>query len=67
VAQSAIFIVAGYDATSSTLSVLMHVLATHSDVQKKLQKEIDTTFPNKVSAWNLERERGCETLIKIPP
>ncbi|XP_073931685.1 cytochrome P450 3A11-like [Castor canadensis] len=47
VAQSAIFIVAGYDATSSTLSVLMHVLATHSDVQKKLQKEIDTTFPNK--------------------
>ncbi|KAF7474845.1 Hypothetical predicted protein [Marmota monax] len=46
-AQSIIFILAGYDTTSSTLSFIMYVLATHPDVQKKLQQEIDETLPNK--------------------
>ncbi|XP_076696182.1 cytochrome P450 3A9-like [Callospermophilus lateralis] len=46
-AQSIIFILAGYDTTSTTLSFIMHVLATHPDVQKKLQQEIDETLPNK--------------------
>ncbi|XP_004691967.2 PREDICTED: cytochrome P450 3A12-like [Condylura cristata] len=46
-AQSIIFIFAGYETTSSSLSFLMYALATHPDVQKKLQDEIDATFPNK--------------------
>ncbi|KAM5228527.1 cytochrome P450 3A11-like [Ctenodactylus gundi] len=46
-AQSIIFIFAGYETTSSTLSFLMHLLATHPDVQKKLQQEIDMALPNK--------------------
>ncbi|XP_021108186.1 cytochrome P450 3A14 [Heterocephalus glaber] len=46
-AQSIIFISAGYDTTSNTLSFIMHMLATHPDAQKKLQQEIDTTLPNK--------------------
>uniref|UniRef100_F6SQM5 Cytochrome P450 3A n=1 Tax=Equus caballus TaxID=9796 RepID=F6SQM5_HORSE len=47
VAQSIIFIFAGYETTSSSLSFLMYFLATHPDVQQKLQEEIDVTFPNK--------------------
>ncbi|KAI5128078.1 Cytochrome P450 3A4 [Manis pentadactyla] len=47
VAQSIIFIFAGYESTSSVLSFLMYLLATHPDVQQKLQEEIDATFPDK--------------------
>ncbi|XP_053518420.1 cytochrome P450 3A12-like, partial [Artibeus jamaicensis] len=47
IAQSIIFIFAGYETTSTSLSFLMYLLATHPDVQQKLQEEIDATFPNK--------------------
>uniref|UniRef100_A0A8D1F3E5 unspecific monooxygenase n=1 Tax=Sus scrofa TaxID=9823 RepID=A0A8D1F3E5_PIG len=47
VAQGVIFIFAGYETTSSSLSLLVYELATHPDVQQKLQEEIDATFPNK--------------------
>lgn len=56
-AQSIIFIFAGYETTSSCLSFVIYELATHPDVQQKLQEEVDATFPDKVSddTW---RERG---------
>ncbi|EHH52027.1 hypothetical protein EGM_12391 [Macaca fascicularis] len=46
-AQSIMFIFAGYETTSSVLSFIIYELATHPDVQQKLQKEIDTVLPNK--------------------
>ncbi|XP_004454004.1 cytochrome P450 3A12-like isoform X1 [Dasypus novemcinctus] len=50
VAQSVIFIFAGYETTSSVLSFLMYELAVNPDVQKKLQEEIDAALPNKAPA-----------------
>ncbi|XP_028639853.1 cytochrome P450 3A11-like [Grammomys surdaster] len=48
-AQSVIFIFVGYEITSSTLSFVLHSLATHPDIQKKLQEEIDRALLNKES------------------
>uniref|UniRef100_A0A667I3Y6 unspecific monooxygenase n=1 Tax=Lynx canadensis TaxID=61383 RepID=A0A667I3Y6_LYNCA len=47
VAQSIMLIFAGYETTSTSLSFLVYELATHPDVQQKLQEEIDATFPDK--------------------
>lgn len=67
VAQSIIFIFAGYETTSTSLSFLMYLLATHPDIQQKLQQEVDAAFPNKVSGWYLEGEEEREALARIPP
>ncbi|KAK7806223.1 hypothetical protein U0070_008886, partial [Myodes glareolus] len=47
VAQAIIFIFAGYESTSSILAFALHSLATHPDIQKKLQEEINLALPNK--------------------
>ncbi|XP_058536718.1 cytochrome P450 3A6-like [Ochotona princeps] len=45
-AQSITFLFAGYETTSNALSFIMYLLATHSDVQQKLQQEVDSAFSN---------------------
>ncbi|XP_078237396.1 cytochrome P450 3A21 isoform X3 [Pogona vitticeps] len=46
-AQATIFVFAGYEPTSNALSFLAYNLATHPDVQQKVQDEIDSVLPNK--------------------
>ncbi|XP_048449381.1 cytochrome P450 3A19-like [Rhincodon typus] len=46
-AQALTFIFAGYETSGNTLAFAAYNLAMHPDVQKKLQQEIDETFPNK--------------------
>lgn len=48
--QSFVFILGGYETTSSTLTFLLYNLATNPDCLEKLVEEIDTNFPPDVSA-----------------
>ncbi|KAG9510292.1 Cytochrome P450 3A4, partial [Fragariocoptes setiger] len=43
-----LFIIAGYDTTSSLLSFFTHTLAHHPEAQQKLYEEIKTAFPSGV-------------------
>ncbi|XP_029433157.1 cytochrome P450 3A29-like [Rhinatrema bivittatum] len=48
-AQALIFILAGYETTSTTLSFIAYSVAIHPEVQQKLQDEIDKILPNKAT------------------
>ncbi|KAF4075547.1 hypothetical protein AMELA_G00235680 [Ameiurus melas] len=56
--QSMIFIFAGYETSSSTLTFLFYNLASNPDVVKKLQEEIDENFTNKA-------EVDYDTMMKM--
>ncbi|KAK5865791.1 hypothetical protein PBY51_020033 [Eleginops maclovinus] len=45
--QAMIFLFAGYETSSSSLSFLAYNLARNPHVMKQLQEEVDSTFPNK--------------------
>lgn len=44
VAQAMIFFFAGFDSSSNFMCYMAHELALHTDVQEKLQNEIDATL-----------------------
>lgn len=42
------FLLAGYETSALTLVFLAYTLARNPEAMKRLQEEIDSTFPNKV-------------------
>lgn len=59
-AQSVIFLIAGYETSSNTLGFVSYFLATNLDVQEKLQEEID-------SVWADESKMpSYETVNELP-
>lgn len=48
-AQCLLFLLAGYETTSTTLAYIMYEMAVNPKVQKALQDEIDQFFPEDVS------------------
>ena len=48
--QCITFFLAGYETTSAAMTLLVHMLAQHPEVQEKIQAEVDTVFPNKVQS-----------------
>jgi len=44
IAQSFVFLIAGYETSSNTLGLTSYHIATHPDVQDKLQQEIDSVW-----------------------
>ncbi|XP_053132297.1 cytochrome P450 3A24-like [Hemicordylus capensis] len=47
--QAIFFIFAGYETSSTSLSFMSYCLATHPDVQQRLQDEIDEVLPNQAT------------------
>uniref|UniRef100_A0A8D3E710 unspecific monooxygenase n=1 Tax=Scophthalmus maximus TaxID=52904 RepID=A0A8D3E710_SCOMX len=49
ISQISILLMAGYETTASALMFLAYNMARNPEIMKRLQKEIDSTFPNKGS------------------
>ncbi|KAL9963558.1 hypothetical protein ACROYT_G027078 [Oculina patagonica] len=60
IAQSFLFLIAGYDTSSNTLGLTCHHVATHPDVQDKLQQEIDSVWTDE------EQVPTYETVNELP-
>lgn len=74
-AQSFLFLLAGYETSSNTLGFVSYLLATNPDVQEKLQKDIDSVWDdeNKMPSYETVNELPyldmviSETLRLYPP
>jgi cytochrome P450 family 3 subfamily A len=60
VAQCIIFLLAGYETSSTTLSMVCYHLATNPDIQEKLQEEIDSVWIDE------DKMPSYETVHELP-
>ncbi|XP_049855001.1 cytochrome P450 9e2-like isoform X2 [Schistocerca gregaria] len=74
-AQAMIFFFAGFDTVSTLLTFCSYLLATHEDVQRRLQREVDQLMEKSGGQPSYEQVTGCqyldmvisETLRMYPP
>ncbi|XP_049772241.1 cytochrome P450 9e2-like [Schistocerca cancellata] len=74
-AQAMIFFIAGFDTVSTALTFCSYLLATHQDVQRRLQREVDELMEKSGGQPSYEQVMGCqyldmvisETLRMYPP
>jgi cytochrome P450 family 9 len=60
-----LFFVAGFDTASTLLCFTAHLLATHPDVQSKLQEEIDMTLNKDGGNLTYEAVQGMKYLDMV--
>uniref|UniRef100_A0A1I7TA15 Cytochrome P450 n=1 Tax=Caenorhabditis tropicalis TaxID=1561998 RepID=A0A1I7TA15_9PELO len=65
IAQCMVFIIAGFDTTALSLSFTTFLLATHPEIQKKLQEEVDRECPDpEISFDQLSKLKYLECVMK---
>uniref|UniRef100_A0A672ITJ3 unspecific monooxygenase n=1 Tax=Salarias fasciatus TaxID=181472 RepID=A0A672ITJ3_SALFA len=70
ISQATMMVFAGYETNASALTFLAYSLATNPQIMKRLQREIDSTFPNKYEALMQMEYLDCvvsECLRLYPP
>jgi cytochrome P450 family 9 len=65
VAQVVLFFLAGFDTASTLLCFATHLLATHPDVQSRLQEEIDMTLNKDEENLTYEAVHGMKYLDMV--
>ncbi|UMM15539.1 hypothetical protein L5515_012947 [Caenorhabditis briggsae] len=65
VGQCTVFLIAGFDTTALSLSYSTFLLATHPEIQKKLQEEVDIECPDSVITFDqLSKLKYMDCVIK---
>ncbi|ULU03595.1 hypothetical protein L3Y34_016818 [Caenorhabditis briggsae] len=65
VGQCTVFLIAGFDTTALSLSYSTYLLATHPEVQKKLQEEVDRKCPGSgITFDQLSKLKYLECVMK---
>ena len=63
-ATAILFFFAGFDTTSTTLSIVVHALVHHPEVQEKVRKEIEEVIGDEeITAENLKDLKYTENVI----
>jgi cytochrome P450 family 9 len=64
-AQAVLFFLAGFDTSSTLLCFATHLLATHPDVQSRLQEEVDMTLNKDEGNLTYEAVHGMKYLDMV--
>jgi hypothetical protein len=65
ISQAILFFLAGFDTTSTLLCFVCHQLATHPDVQKRLQEETDKTMQENGGKFTYEGVHSMKYLDMV--